>query len=198
MIYRGPLRPKRPLILASSSPRRQAMLTGLGLHFVVRAPSIDESVPPGMDPKGHALALARAKAAAVHDPEAVILAADTVVALGSRILGKPRDPEEAFHMLELLAGTEHQVHTAVALRQGDREHTFAVSAQVRMAAFSPEILSAYAATGEGLDKAGAYAVQGVGGFLVESVRGSVSAVIGLPLAETVAALLRMGAVEPAP
>lgn len=197
MTLRGPLRPKLPLILASSSPRRQAMLAGLGLHFMVRVPAIDESVPSGKDPVAHALVLARAKAAAINAPQAVIIAADTVVALGDCILGKPRDLDEAFHILKRLAGAEHHVHTAVALRHGSTEHTFAVSAQVRMAAFAPEVLRAYAATGEGLDKAGAYAVQGVGSFMVESVHGSVSAVIGLPLAETVTALLRMDAVEPA-
>jgi len=192
---RGPFRPRLPLILASTSPRRQAMLASLGLWFHVCAPRVDEHRLPHTLPPDHALVLARAKARACQEEGAVIIGADTVVAHGERILGKPEDTNEALGMLRLLAGQEHHVYTGVCLRHGTEEHAFVVSARVRMAAVPDSILAAYASTGEGLDKAGAYALQGIGGFLVETVSGSVSAVIGLPLAETVSALLAMEAIE---
>lgn len=197
MIPRGPFRATLPLVLASSSPRRQAMLASLGLHFQVRAPQVDESVPAGADPAHHARALAEAKALACAAPGAVVLGADTVVALEDEILGKPRDADEAFLMLRRLAGAEHWVHTGVAVHHAGHTQSFVISAAVQMRRFADAVLRAYAASGEGLDKAGAYAVQGLGAFLVQSVRGSVSAVVGLPLAETVALLLDMNAIEAA-
>jgi septum formation protein len=192
---RGPFRPRLPLILASTSPRRQAMLASLGLWFHICPPEVDEHRLPYTTPRDHALKLAQAKARACQEKGAVIIGADTVVAQGEHILGKPADTAEALTMLRLLAGSEHAVHTGVCIRRGTEEHAFVVSARVRMAAVPDSILAAYASTGEGLDKAGGYALQGIGGFLVETVSGSVSAVIGLPLAETVSALLAMEAIE---
>ncbi len=198
MIPRGPFRAKTSLILASTSPRRQAMLAALGLSFFVRPPQVDESVPSGVDPAAHALALARAKALACAEPKAASLGADTVVAIHGEVLGKPRHHDEALAMLQRLAGKEHWVHTGVAIHYDGRIQERLVSARVVMAAFPESIFRAYAATGEGLDKAGAYAVQGIGGFLVQAIHGSASAVIGLPLTETVELLLEMDLVEVAP
>jgi septum formation protein len=126
---------------------------------------------------------------------AVIMAADTVVALDGRILGKPRDPEEALEFLRLLSGTTHEVITGCALEgNGLREH-FACRTLVSMWKCPDELLAAYATGGEPMDKAGAYAIQGEGAVLVDSIQGSWSNVVGLPLAEIIQALLRMGAVE---
>ena len=119
---------------------------------------------------------------------AAVVAADTVVALGSRILGKPAHPDEALTMLQSLAGKEHDVFSAVAVLCPAGAIAFAVHTKVRMAAASAATLQRYVETGEPADKAGAYAIQGIGAFLIESIEGSWSNVVGLPLAETITAL----------
>lgn len=137
-------------------------------------------------------------AAAALPSNAVIIAADTVVALGGRILGKPRNPEEALEFLRLLSGTTHEVITGCALESTGPRERFFCRTLVSMWACPDELLAAYAAGGEPMDKAGAYAIQGQGAVLVDSIRGSWSNVVGLPLAETVQALLRMGAIAAGP
>ncbi len=188
---------RAPLVLASASPRRREFLRAMGIaHTVVAPPDAAEPLPvPGEKPAAFAARAAAAKARAVFAaaPEAAVLGADTVVALDDDILGKPRDAEEAFQFLKRLAGRDHTVITACALcLPGGAATEFAARAAVTMAAWPDATLRAYARNGEGLDKAGGYAVQGVGAFLVTAVRGSWSAVVGLPAAETADALLRHG------
>ncbi len=191
----------RPLVLASGSPRRREFLRKMGIeHRVLPPPDTAEPVPEGGEaPATFAARAALLKAEAVArilraEPEgepSVVLGADTVVVLKGAILGKPRDAKEAFSYLRRLAGREHRVITACALCLPDGTRAeFAADAAVDMAPWPDEVLRAYAATGEGLDKAGGYAVQGVGSFLTGGIRGSWSAVVGLPVAETTQALLR--------
>ncbi|MGO8970298.1 MAG: Maf family protein [Myxococcaceae bacterium] len=177
------------LVLASASPRRQALLAQLGITFLVDPAHVDESVQPSESPRTYVLRLARQKAEAVtaRHPGSLVLGADTTVALDGEILGKPADAKQALDMLRRLAGRTHLVHTAVATA-GRRNDARAVETAVRFAAVSPEALAWYAASGEPLDKAGAYALQGLGGFLVEAISGSHSSVIGLPLVETLGLL----------
>jgi len=177
------------LVLASASPRRRALLTALGLAVEIDPPEVDESLQPGEAPERYVLRLARAKAETVarRHPGQLVLGADTAVVQEGHVLGKPRSAEEAVQILTALAGRTHSVLTAVALA-GTATAERVVAAQVTFAQASPAALRWYAGTGEPMDKAGAYGVQGIGGFLVETVMGSPTAVVGLPLAETVALL----------
>ncbi|NMO20196.1 septum formation inhibitor Maf [Pyxidicoccus fallax] len=181
------------LILASASPRRRELLSQLGLAFTVSAADIDETPHAKEAAEAYVLRLAREKARAVaaRHPGAWVLAADTTVALESELLGKPRDAEEAKAMLSRLSGRTHAVHTGVALA-GRHDEALVVRTRVTFRALSQEEIAWYAGTGEPLDKAGAYAVQGRGGFLVAAVDGSPTNVIGLPLGETLALLARAG------
>jgi septum formation protein len=177
------------LVLASQSPRRRELLAQLGLALDVRPSDADEAVHPGEPPRDYVLRVAREKARAV--PGDLVLAADTAVVLGDEVLGKPAGDDDARRMLRALSGTEHEVLTAVVVRRGapPLELEELVSTRVRFARLSEAQIAWYVGTGEPRDKAGAYAIQGAGGAFVLSVAGSVSNVVGLPLAET-AALLR--------
>jgi septum formation protein len=167
----------------------------LGLVFVVDPAAVDESPRPGESPATYVERLAQEKASLVAErhPASLVLAADTTVELEGRILGKPADVAEALRMLSALAGRTHRVLTAVATA-GRRRAVRTVETVVTFAPASREALTWYANSGEPLDKAGAYAVQGRGGFLVERVVGSHSSVIGLPLVETLA-MLHAGGVQ---
>jgi septum formation protein len=182
------------LVLASASPRRHELLARLGLETEIVAPDIDETPLPAESPPIHAERVAREKARAValRHPDLPVLSADTVVVLGDRILGKPADRREAAAMLADLAGTTHTVLTALALRWGEREAGHLEAARVTFVPYSKELFAWYVATGEGDDKAGAYAVQGKGAVLVERVEGNVQAVMGLPLASLPALFARVG------
>ncbi len=182
------------LILASGSPRRREMLENLGVEFAVRPVDIDESPLDGESPEPYVLRLARAKARAATADDAaasseVVLAADTIVALDGELLGKPRDPADARRMLERLSGREHEVLTGVAViggagREASRGGELRVGVErtrVRFAELSAEEIAWYVATGEPLDKAGAYAIQGYGALFVDAVDGNYSNVVGLPL-----------------
>jgi len=184
-----------PLVLASSSPRRRALLEQLGIPLRVEPPDVDESVRPAESAASYVLRMAREKAAAVQDRHrgSTVLGADTSVVRDGEVLGKPGSTDEALAMLRSLAGRSHAVLTAVAV-PGAGETL--VTAEVRFARASEQELRWYVETGEPLDKAGAYAVQGIGGFLVERIEGSVSAVVGLPLVETLALLRRAGYILP--
>jgi septum formation protein len=181
------------LVLASASPRRRELLGQLGLRFTVAGADLDETPWPGEAPEAYVLRLAREKARAVAGrfPGTWVLAADTTVVLGSELLGKPRDEAEARAMLSRLSGRTHEVHTGVALA-GRAEEALVVRTRVTFRTLSAGEVAWYAGTGEPLDKAGAYAVQGRGGFLVAALEGSPTNVIGLPLGETLALLERAG------
>lgn len=180
------------LVLASQSPRRRELLEQLGLAFEVRPAHADETVLPGEAPDDYVLRTARDKARAV--PGDVVLAADTAVVLRGEVLGKPRDAADAHRMLASLSGTDHEVLTGVCVRRTSIriEASAVVSSTVRFARLSPAQIAWYVGTGEPLDKAGAYAIQGAGGAFVLAVEGSVSNVIGLPLAEATDLLRRAG------
>jgi septum formation protein len=187
------------VVLASRSPRRLELLASVGVSAEVRPSAVDESVLPGEGAEPYVRRLAREKAEAVPAfPGEVILGADTSVVLGKEILGKPLDDADARRMLRALSGSTHVVvtgvHARVAAAPGEepRAETIAVSTAVRFVTLSEERIAWYVATGEPLDKAGAYAVQGTGGSLVRGIAGSVSNVVGLPLAETLAMLGRLG------
>lgn len=171
------------LVLASASPRRRDLLAGLQLDFEVRSAEIDESALTDELPEDHVLRLARAKAQAVAWPGELVLAADTVVVLEGRILGKPADPAEAHQMLSSLTGREHDVYTGVALFEPDRDTLVSATdrSEVRIAALDKDEISWYVSTGEPLDKAGSYAIQGLGALFVEKVVGNYTNVVGLPL-----------------
>ena len=180
------------LVLASQSPRRRELLGQLGLALEVRPAHADEAVLPGETPRDYVLRVARAKARAIAGD--VVLAADTAVVLGAEILGKPVDRADARRMLQALSGTVHEVLTAVVVRRAAirLELDAVVATKVRFAPLGPAEIDWYVGTGEPLDKAGAYAIQGAGGAFVLGVEGSVSNVVGLPVAETAALLRRAG------
>lgn len=179
-------------MLASASPRRSELLSRLGIEFEVRIPDVDETHRPGERAQDYVRRLAAEKAATVDDPLALVIAADTTVELDGRVLGKPADAAAAIAMLRALSGRTHHVHTGVAVCAGGRVERDVASTSVTMSSISADLASWYVATGEPLDKAGAYAVQGIGSVLVEQVRGSVTNVIGLPLTLVVALAQRVG------
>jgi septum formation protein len=195
----GPFEIRKRLILASASPRRQDFLKELGLLFEIRVADIDEAPRPGESPVDFVerLALEKGRVVAEQEPEGAVLAADTVVVLDGELLGKPRDDVEARAMLGRLSGRRHEVWTGFALCRADLVLALrAIRTEVTFIAVSEELCRAYVLTGEPLDKAGAYGIQGKGGFLVERIRGSYSNVVGLPLAEVVGALLAHGIIAP--
>lgn len=175
------------LVLASASPRREALLRQLGVPFEVVPSDLPEVWPPGPAPAAvTALALAKARAVASRLADAIVLGADTAVVLGGKVFGKPESPEDARRMLRALRGREHEVITGVALVEvpSGREETAAVVSQVLMREYSEAEIDAYIASGEPLDKAGAYAIQAAGHGLVDRVQGCYTNVVGLPLTTT--------------
>jgi septum formation protein len=180
------------LHLASSSPRRRDILTSLGLVFSYGGVDIDESRRPGEALPAMALRLAEEKARAAADVDLPVLAADTIVALGDRAFGKPATREQGLSMLDALSGKSHRVITGVALCSGGRLETAMSDTEVRFRDIRPDEALAYWQSGEPRDKAGAYGIQGLGGVFVESVSGSYSGVVGLPVFETALLLARAG------
>ncbi|MGM0569693.1 Maf family protein [Marinobacter sp.] len=186
----------KPVILASASPRRADLLRQLGLCFETRPVDIDETPQPGETPSVYVYRLAREKAVAgfelAGEPEALVLGSDTTVVLDGRILGKPADRDDARVMLRALSGRTHQVMTGVALAsQGGTEVTVSTT-DVAFRPLDEREIAAYCETGEPLDKAGGYGIQGRGGAFVSSITGSYSAVVGLPLDVTADLLARAG------
>ncbi len=188
-----------PLLLASQSPRRRELLGQLGLKFSLTSADIDEIQLEGEAPADFVERMARekAQAAAGNFSEGWILAADTIVVLQDRILGKPEDKTAARKMLTLISGNWHQVLTAFTLYNpaNNRRLTRIDSSRVKIAALSGAQVKAYVNTGEPLDKAGSYAVQGIGGAFVEAIEGSPTTVIGLPLKLVVDELLECGIIS---
>lgn len=198
---RGPYRSARPIVLASGSPRRRELLGSLGVDFEVLPVDAEPAPQDGEAPADFAerAALAKAREAAALRPDAVILAADTIVVLDEEIMGKPESENEAMLMLTRLVNNTHHVITGCALMAPDQNEpsVFHVKTQVTMGPQPLEALLAYAHCGEPMDKAGAYAIQGVGGFLVSAISGSYTNVVGLPLAEVVEILVAWGGIIPA-
>lgn len=183
------------LVLASGSPRRRELLARLGVEFEVRPTETDEQPLPGEAPAALARRLALAKARAAARPGEIALGADTDVALDGEIFGKPRDAAEARRMLRRLAGRAHQVWSGVALVEGGaegREAVEVVRSDVRFRELSDDEIAAYAASGEPLDRAGAYAIQGGAAPFVAELAGELDNVVGLPLAATARLLARFG------
>jgi septum formation protein len=189
-----------PLVLGSGSPRRRELLARAGVAFEVQAADIDEAARPGEAPRALAERLARAKAQAVArrvgaTPSRLVLGADTIVLIDGDVLGKPVDPEDAVRLLSRLVGRHHVVLTGVALVASDRlgdARTVVVESKVAMRAADEAEIRRYVATGEPLDKAGAYAAQGQGRAFIARIEGSESNVIGLPIDETLALLRASG------
>ena len=187
------------IILASQSPRRRELLSRMGItHFDVLPAQgeehIDHSLPAGLLVEAPARQKA-AEIAACAPPDAVIIAADTVVALDNEILGKPHTAQEAAEMLQKLSGRQHTVYTGVAVRQNDTELVEREAAQVHFRPLSPQEIRAYIATGEPMDKAGAYGVQGYGCLFVEGIVGDYYNVMGLPVCR-LGRMLRQFGVDP--
>ncbi|MFC0157868.1 Maf family protein [Mameliella alba] len=178
--------PKPRLILGSGSPRRRELLAQLGVTADdIRPPDIDEDPKKGEQPRPYCVRLAREKAEAIpSDPDEIVLSADTTVAMGRRILGKPEDEKEAAQFLTLLSGRRHRVITAVAVRRGEKVWERDVVTQVKMKMLSNEELNSYLHSGDWRGKAGGYGIQGPAGALIPWISGSFTAVVGLPLAET--------------
>jgi septum formation protein len=188
-----------PLILGSGSPRRRELLTRAGIAFEVQPADIDERAHPGEAPHALAARLAREKALAVArrvgpTPARLVLGADTIVVLDGDVLGKPEDPDDAAQLLGRLVGRGHRVLTAVALVESEAlaDWSAVVESRVWMRPADAAEIRRYVATGEPLDKAGAYAAQGEGRRFIERIEGSETNVIGLPLDETLALLREAG------
>lgn len=170
-------------VLASASSRRAELLRSVGFQFLIEPADIDESMNPGEDPRSYVRRMARAKATHVRSDLAV-LGSDTIVCVDGEVLGKPKDRDQALSFLDLLSGREHEVITAVAVSLQNRIEVSDVVTKVYFRDLKSYEASRYWETGEPLDKAGGYGLQGVGGIFVDKVIGSYSAVIGLPLVET--------------
>lgn len=182
------------LILASQSPRRRELLTLIGLAHDVLPADIDESMLPDETPAVHAERLARAKAAAIATlhPNAVVVGSDTIVVLDGEILGKPKDQADAKRMLRMLSGRTHTVLTAIAVARGSLLVSAVESVEVTFRALSEPRIASYLATGEPLDKAGSYGIQGFGATIVERIHGDYFAVMGLALGKLVDLLHAVG------
>lgn len=172
------------LVLASASPRRQELLRAAGLAFEVQPANIPEDPRPGEKARDCAERLAREKALAVSRlrPQDIVLGADTVVVIDSQILGKPADSGDAVRMLRMLSGRQHEVITGVCLVRNGQASVASEITQVTMSEISEQELSAYAASGEPIDKAGAYAIQGIAARWIPRIEGDYSNVVGLPVA----------------
>ena len=187
------------LILASTSPRRYALLRQAGLSFSVIPGRIDETAVPKDRPNNYVLETAKAKAADVSSryPKNWVIGADTIIVLSGQILGKPQDEQEARRMLCRLNNTVHTVLTGycVCCKERDRSCSGVNETQVEFRSLSEAEIEWYLGTGEPFDKAGGYAIQGLGGVLVKRIVGSYTSVVGLPLGEVVACLMDEGAVK---
>ncbi|MBW1976181.1 MAG: septum formation protein Maf [Deltaproteobacteria bacterium] len=191
-----------PLILASASPRRKELLSSLGISFTVIPSNIDEKNDSVFPPEEFTrqLAIAKALDIFIRNKDVAVIAADTVVCVGNRVFGKPRNEEEASAMLHLLSGNTHRVVTSTCLVTPAVEtcpivYSWQCETFVTFRRLTDDEIAAYVATGEPMDKAGAYGIQGQAAAFVSAIKGSYSNVVGLPLAETVLALLRFGVIS---
>jgi septum formation protein len=182
------------VVLASASPRRRQLLDLIGIEHEVRPANIDESMRPREAPRRHAERLAREKATAIakRDPDLITIAADTIVVINRKVLGKPRDTDDAARMLALLSGREHVVTTAVAVSRGKKLRSAVEEVRVKFRRLRDDEIEAYIATGEPMDKAGAYGIQGYGATIVERIEGDYFAVMGLPIVRLIGLLRDVG------
>ncbi|HEY3134353.1 MAG TPA: Maf family protein [Gemmatimonadaceae bacterium] len=182
------------VVLASSSPRRRQLLNLIGILHDVQPANIDESMRAREIPRRHAERLAREKATAIatRDPDLITIGADTVVVINRKVLGKPKDEAEAIHMLSQLSGREHTVITAVAVARGRKLRSSVEEVHVKFRRLRGEEIEAYVATGEPMDKAGAYGIQGYGATIVERIEGDYFAVMGLPLVRLTSLMRDLG------
>jgi septum formation protein len=182
------------VVLASGSPRRHQLLNLIGIEHEVNAANIDETMRPREAPRRHAERLAREKAAtvAVRDPDLITIGADTVVVINRKVLGKPVDTNDAARMLGMLSGREHTVITAVAVARGRKLRSAIEEVRVKFRRLREDEIEAYIATGEPMDKAGAYGIQGFGATIVERIEGDYFAVMGLPLVRLVGLMRDVG------
>lgn len=182
------------IILASKSPRRQELLSLMGLEFQVITADIDETIDKRLPIEREISRLSRQKAEAILDNDNIIISADTVVVLGNTVMGKPRDAENARQMLNLLSGKTHRVITAVTVKKGDKILTEAVSTEIVFRQLSNREIDAYVASGSPMDKAGAYGVQEKAATFVKEIHGDYFSVVGLPVC-TLAVMLREFGIE---
>ena len=182
------------VVLASASPRRRELLNLIGISHEVRPANIDETIRARETPRRHAERLAREKASAIatRDPDLITIGADTIVVINRKILGKPVDAAQAAHMLRHLNGREHTVITAVAVSRGRKLRSAVEDVRVKFRRLRDEEIDAYVATGEPMDKAGAYGIQGFGATIVERIEGDYFAVMGLPLVRLVGLMRDVG------
>lgn len=189
------MKPKhQPLILASSSPRRRELLERLQIPIEIHPADVDETPLEGEDAKAMVLRLAKDKAKVIADrfPGRWVLASDTTVAQNGRPIGKPTSAEDAKLMLKKLQGKKHQVYTAICLQNRKKKFALADTTDVMFRKMTEKEIAWYVKTGEPMDKAGSYAIQGVGGLFIKGIRGSYSNVMGLPVEKTVEQLRRNG------
>lgn len=179
------------IILASQSPRRQELLKLITNDFEIKVSNVDESLPSGISPKNAVLYLSKIKAEPFKNDSDIIIGADTVVALDGKILGKPKNEENAREMLRFLSGKAHSVFTGVTVIKGDIAKSFAVETKVKFFDLTDEEIDEYIKTGESADKAGAYGIQGYGSLLVEKIDGDYFNVVGLPVSRLARELLEI-------
>lgn len=186
------------VVLASASPRRRELLSQLGIRFEALPVDLEEDCTDQRDPADcvRKLALEKARAALIQRPDSVVIGSDTLVVLDDEIFGKPRSREQGMWMLESLSGRAHDVVTGVAIVSQDRQEKIVQRSIVTFAELQPELVRAYWETGEPRDKAGAYAIQGLGAVFIRHLQGSYSGVMGLPLYETALLLSRFGVYPP--
>ena len=190
---------KYKLILASNSPRRRYLLKQAGVEFDVIPSTVDENRAASHDPLEYVRCLSQAKAAEIASryPDRWVIGADTIVLIDGKVLGKPKDPSDARAMLERLSGQTHQVYTGFTICCVDlqRHHSDVVITDVTFKKLTSDEIKWYIHTGEPFDKAGAYAIQGLGTFLVERINGSYTNVVGLPVCEVIGYLIKEGVIR---
>lgn len=171
------------IILASQSPRRRELMGLITKDFEVKVSEVDESLPEGISPREAVMYLSKIKAEPFKNEQQIVIGADTVVAIDDKILGKPKDKQNAFDMLKMLSGKTHSVFTGVTITKGESTNTFAVETRVTFFELSDQEILDYIATKEPMDKAGAYGIQGYGSLLVKEIQGDYFNVVGLPISK---------------
>ncbi|MDP4084558.1 MAG: Maf family protein [Bacillota bacterium] len=182
------------LILASSSPRRKELLENLQLSFNILSSDVDESFDPKLPPEEVVMELADRKAKVIfkENPDACVIGSDTIVVLDGKILGKPKNEEDAVSMLQMLSGRQHDVYTGVSILSKERSSLFFEKTEVSFWELTVEEIKAYVRSGEPFDKAGAYGIQQFGSMLVKKINGDYFAVVGLPVSRTIRELRKVG------